>query len=755
MQHGDKGQRLGSTAIDDALSDGKPTEGGSACSASRSTAESRGAPDAGDYPKGKPLPGSYVDSSSAVYEEIPEDGPHKAEEDQSGGPKKSRKSVLRGLWGTRLTEDITDRDKYVKTTLRELFVYIAFLINLIILTFGMTSDLMYKYTLAMDNLFLQNTVSPNDSVNFNSIFTFDDFWKVVQGPVLNGLYWEKWYNDIPLVENQSFIYYENFLLGVPRIRQLKVRNDSCTVHADFQKDVQGCYAAYSEDAEDKASFGPATGTPWKYSTSSDMNGSSHWGLLATYSGGGYYLDLTRSKSESAILLQDLFDKQWLDRGTRAILIDFSSYNGNINLFSVIRLLVEFPPTGGAVPSSQIYTVKLIRYVTGSDYFILACEAIFCCFILYYIVEEILELSIHKFAYFKSVWNCLDLLVIMLSVVAIIFNVYRTVTVNKLLKALLDEPNRYGNFQFLAFWQTQYNNMVAVNVFFCWIKFFKYVSFNKTMTQLSSTLARCAKDVLGFAVMFFIIFFAYAQLGYLLFGTQVEDFSTFSNCIFTQFRIILGDFDFNAIENANRVLGPLYFTTYVFVVFFVLLNMFLAIINDTYAEVKNELAEKENEFDVGGYFKKVYLDIRKKLGKNRGNIVDMISVLDASSQKINYDDWRLKLKRLGHSDEEIEAAFAKFDKDKNSVLDSNEMKLMRDELKSQKANKQVEMTDEEKDSVDVSTHEFKGLVQNVDNLEQSISTMFSKVDVIMNKVGSLAKNSPKAPKNVYQNAPGNG
>lgn len=40
--------------------------------------------------------------------------------------------------------------------------------------------------------------------------------------------------------------------------------------------------------------------------------------------------------------------------------------------------------------------------------------------------------------------------------------------------------------------------------------------------------------------------------------------------FTQFRIILGDFDYNSIDNANRVLGPVYFVTYVFFVFFVLL-----------------------------------------------------------------------------------------------------------------------------------------------------------------------------------------
>lgn len=61
--------------------------------------------------------------------------------------------------------------------------------------------------------------------------------------------------------------------------------------------------------------------------------------------------------------------------------------------------------------------------------------------------------------------------------------------------------------------------------------FKYISFNKTMTQLSTTLGRCAKDIVGFAIMFFIVFFAYAQLGYLLFGMEVDSFSTFTKCMY--------------------------------------------------------------------------------------------------------------------------------------------------------------------------------------------------------------------------------
>ena len=128
-------------------------------------------------------------------------------------------------------------------------------------------------------------------------------------------------------------------------------------------------------------------------------------------------------------------------------------------------------------------------------------------------------------------------------VCIALTVYSVVVISSQLTDLLDQPDQFADFTSLADLTKQNNNAIAVCVFFSWIKLFKYISFNKTMTQLSSTLSRvsenyvlsvsrwavftnnfllqCAGDVLGFAVMFFIVFFAFAQLGFLLFGTQVS------------------------------------------------------------------------------------------------------------------------------------------------------------------------------------------------------------------------------------------
>lgn len=40
---------------------------------------------------------------------------------------------------------------------------------------------------------------------------------------MDGLYWEKWYNNENISqEDLGYIYYENKLLGVTRMRQIKV-----------------------------------------------------------------------------------------------------------------------------------------------------------------------------------------------------------------------------------------------------------------------------------------------------------------------------------------------------------------------------------------------------------------------------------------------------------------------------------------------------------------------------------------------------
>nr|XP_020638305.1 polycystic kidney disease 2-like 2 protein isoform X2 [Pogona vitticeps] len=482
----------------------------------------------------------------------------------TAGPGTSRDlSVLerRGSFGSMKLRMTHSRELEMKTTLQELLIYIIFLADLCILTFGMVSTDMYYLNKVMSSLFLETPLSDTDQTDFTTMSTIVHFWQFLEGPLLNGLFWNTWYNDnsTSSYKNSSHIYYENLLLGRPQLRQLKIRNNTCSIYPSFRAFLKLCYGQYRFEHEDKESFGLKNTSAWHYSTSNTL-APWHWGLIGLYSTGGFMFTLPKSKEKSLEKLKFLKDHSWITRGTRIVFIDFSMYNANVNLFCIVRLVVEFPATGGVIPSWQFHSVKLLRYVSYYDYFLASCEVIFCLFIITFIIQEALKMMRLKKDYFKDAWNWLDMLLLLI---------------------------------------------------------FKFISFNKTMTQLSSTLSRCAKDIIGFAIMFFIIFFAYAQLGYLVFGSQVDEFSTFQNCIFTQFRIVLGDFNFASIEHANRILGPIYFITFVFFVFFVLLNMFLAIINDTYSEVKADFSViPSREFDISDLIKQGYQKVLVSLKLKR-------------------------------------------------------------------------------------------------------------------------------------------
>lgn len=71
-------------------------------------------------------------------------------------------------------------------------------------------------------------------------------------------------------------------------------------------------------------------------------------------------------------------------------------------------------------------------------------------------------------------------------------------------------------------------------------------------------------------------------------------------------MMVGDINFPALRKANFFLGPVFFLLYIFFAVFVLLNMFLAIINDAYAVVKDDLAKQRTQLKLGSMVKKVIL-----------------------------------------------------------------------------------------------------------------------------------------------------
>lgn len=79
--------------------------------------------------------------------------------------------------------------------------------------------------------------------------------------MIDVLYDNKWYND-KLVTNDSsyFIGYESIRLGMVRMRQVRMSNNSCSIPEDFAEQITTCYGTYAIGSEDKTTYGPGNST---------------------------------------------------------------------------------------------------------------------------------------------------------------------------------------------------------------------------------------------------------------------------------------------------------------------------------------------------------------------------------------------------------------------------------------------------------------------------------------------------------------
>ncbi|KAL7056366.1 hypothetical protein AAHC03_020981 [Spirometra sp. Aus1] len=265
------------------------------------------------------------------------------------------------------------------------------------------------------------------------------------------------------------------------------------------------------------------------------------------------------------------------------------------------------------------------------------------------------------AYFRKFWNLLDFTVVAFSLTCVILHCYGYAISHQLLRNGVRPDGVYPEFVHVAYWCQQYNRMLALLVFFSMIKLFKFVSFSETMGQLTATLSYAIYDLAGFTIMFFIVFAAFVQAGYLMFGRSSAGFSTFSQTAFVLYRIILGDFNMEAIRAAHPVLGPLYFIIYVLFVFFVLLNMFLAIIGEAYAKTVNNIKDKVT-------------------GKNRIPLDQVLASASVHDQtEVTFENWRRAMKRAGYSEIESSFLFNKYDKDCDRILNFLERRKMREDI----------------------------------------------------------------------------
>ena len=140
---------------------------------------------------------------------------------------------------------------------------------------------------------------------------------------------------------------------------------------------------------------------------------SHTGKVSMYPGNGFTQTLYGTKKQSQLMMAELKKNLWIGPGTRVVFIDFTVYNANLNMFCVVRQVFEFPAAGGILADSSYTAMKLIRYTTVGDYVVMGAEIILFVFLIFYVIEEVVEIAALKKEYFKGFFNNVDYVVIIM------------------------------------------------------------------------------------------------------------------------------------------------------------------------------------------------------------------------------------------------------------------------------------------------------------------------------------------------------
>ena len=204
----------------------------------------------------------------------------------------------------------------------------------------------------------------------SQIVTIDQYWHWLQKTLSTNLRAQKWYNGQSPRNLSGFLNDKSSrLIGWATMRQLRVQSESCHVTKSLQPFFVHCQDDYSFLNEEKRSFEPgwenitsqvsnvSTDRAFQYQSSQQLDTYFTIGNHHTYAPGGYVYEFRGRLSDLQSNLSQLHKLNWIDGQTRAVIVEFTLYNPNVQLFTSVSLLAEFMATGGMETQSSFQPIS--------------------------------------------------------------------------------------------------------------------------------------------------------------------------------------------------------------------------------------------------------------------------------------------------------------------------------------------------------------------------------------------------------------
>ena len=447
----------------------------------------------------------------------------------------------------------------------------------------------------------------------------------------------------------------------------------------FSPIIQECNGYYSWPNEESGDFQAAWTRPqasndtppaalgdrsWEYQKMSETKSVAYMGKMATYRGGGYIIELGPDNVTADQLVDALDAQHWIDRYTRALLAELSVYNVDVNLLCVVTLAYELLPTGGGASFVNVQTIRLFRSVGAASVVVLLFEVVFMFALFRWIYRDIKNLVKNGRAHLKKVWNVVDVAITLLSTCAVGVYFSRLLGIHLAIKQFEKNRSQFVSFQYVVLLNEVVIALIAAVVLLLNMKFLKLLRFNRKVSVLSSSMKAASKPLMSFFVMFSVIICAYSSVLFLAMGSTLKESRTFFRAVVSTCAMVLGQFDYYAMESANRIMGPVVFFSFMVLVQFIVLNMFVGILCEGFSEVRSDSSKQSGDYEITDFMmnrlksllgifveppvRPTYAEPRTPLEENVDTIEDRADVVMTRMRGICAEDLRqvkwLKLDR---------------------------------------------------------------------------------------------------------------
>eukprot|EP01012_Entosiphon_sulcatum_P055783 TRINITY_DN7829_c0_g1_i1.p1 TRINITY_DN7829_c0_g1~~TRINITY_DN7829_c0_g1_i1.p1 ORF type:complete len:2451 (+),score=352.13 TRINITY_DN7829_c0_g1_i1:70-7422(+) len=472
--------------------------------------------------------------------------------------------------------------------------------------------------------------------DITSIETSADMWQWISGPFFETYFSSQGGHNYLLPVTARIV-------GAVRLRQVRVRPQSCSDADGFPFSTSPsssgdstllCVGDFSEaHIDDRPLDGSKYVRPLHHRLLAGEN--SRLGLR--YGRAGHVVDLDPTNATAVNnTLASLISVGWVDLRTRVVVIDVNLFKPNIDRWIVVKILFEFPATGGVVASSQYTLARHQFYATARDKGILVLELFLCAVFTYVLFDEIQEFHAHwsveedqlataeahatahsndirrvgraraspwltrlrsslggkviaKVVSFQTRdWNAVDIFGVVLfgACLGIRVELLRIAEeVRKQGASLSSVHATYLDLHDLAAYTVQQQNSVAFLLVISWIKLLKYFVVLPSLGPVANAIMTTITD---FKIVIFVLVFVEVLLSLVFgfhysFGHSVSDYRSFEQSIYSMLQLVFGIWDFQSLFNSSRVMGPVLFLVALVGTNLVLLNILIAVVSDVYYE----------------------------------------------------------------------------------------------------------------------------------------------------------------------------